>query len=208
MRKFAPTRSIAAYLGARLGLSPDEEEIARYGLQCLVYTTAGFLAVVLSGWLLGCLLPALVAASAAAFLRAFSGGAHSSSPVTCTLLGALVAGLLGKAAVLAARFPAGARLFLVAAAFLLSWAVVILRAPVASPARPLSPAHRQKLRLLALAATPLLGAGAGALAAAGRAPELGLAAACGALWQAFSLTAAGHEFASLVDKITPWGREG
>lgn len=195
------TGPAAAYLARRLNLSASEEEVIRYGLQVVVYAAANLAAVTLAGWLAGALASTLTASLAAASLRLFSGGAHSRSPVTCALLGAAVASLVGRAAETLASLLGifGVRVLL--AAGLVPAAVTVWRlAPVDSPAKPIvSFARRGKLRRLSLAA--LFALAAAALALASRWPVLALAAGGGTWWQAFTLTRAGHQLAAAVDKL-------
>lgn len=202
------TGPVAAYLRRTLGLSAEDEELLRYGLQVVVYSVAGLASIGLAGWLVAALPTTLAAALAAGALRLFSGGAHSRSPLTCNLLGAAVAALVGKAAVVAASLVSLTTLFVVVlAAFAPTVATVWRLAPVDSPAKPIaSPERRRKLRRLSLVA--LLTLAVGQLALLPWRPALALALGCGIWWQAFTLTRAGHRFATILDNLLERGEKG
>jgi len=69
------TKSAAEYLQRELGLSQDETDIIRYGIQIVVYSLAGIITICLMGWLLGCFWTTLTVALTAGSLRLLSGGA-------------------------------------------------------------------------------------------------------------------------------------
>ncbi|BCV20175.1 accessory gene regulator ArgB-like protein [Moorella sp. Hama-1] len=207
MLKLSLTRPAAAYLKEHLHLNSDEEAIALFGLQMLVYTVTGFLSICLAGWLLGVLALTLVVTLAAASLRLFAGGAHSRSPLTCNLLGMIVAPLLGKLAALAAPLitPAGL-LVIILAGFIVAVVVAWRRAPVDSPAKPItSPAERRKLRSLSLLLVILIAALQVFILVTLQSAPLVLALSLGLWWQTFSLTRAGHWFAILIDNLMAKG---
>ncbi|MBC7346941.1 MAG: accessory gene regulator B family protein [Clostridia bacterium] len=205
MLKLDLTGPAATYLREKLGLSAADEEVVRYGLQVVVYTAAGFASISLAGWLVGALPTTLAAALSAGALRLFSGGAHSRSPLTCNLLGAAMACLVGKAAAVAAALFVPPILLLVLLAPFIPATVAVWRlAPVDSPAKPItSPGRRRKLRRLSLAA--LLTLTVGQMVLLPRWPALAMAVGCGTWWQAFTLTRAGHRFAAVLDNFTRKG---
>lgn len=212
---WGPSRRIAAFLRQNLGLTPEEEEVAAYALLVIFLTGASVAGVAFLGWLLGCTGEALAVLASAFVLRSFSGGAHCTSPVRCALTSALLAPALGKLAA-AGSFSLGPKaLYAVVlggggVAAWLCWRL----APVESPAKPLtSEAARTFFRRASTAAA----AGAALLQSAllrftTVPPSLVLAATAGLLWQAFTLTAAGHRFVAGLDKtlsfIARGGEEG
>ncbi|MGB9663013.1 MAG: accessory gene regulator ArgB-like protein [Moorellaceae bacterium] len=205
MLRFNLTRPAAAYLKEKLHLTPEEEEIALYGLQVVLYPLIGCLAVILAGWLMGCLPTTLAVAFTAAFLRLWSGGAHSRSPLTCTVVGAIVSAALGKASsILAPLFGTLHLLGAVILGALCSLILVWRLAPVDSPAKPLlSPVYRRKMRHASVLSVLLIAAGQAALLAGFRAQSLALAVGFGLWWQTFTLTRAGHGVATSIDKLIP-----
>ncbi len=198
------TRPIAAYLKDRLNLSQEEEEIALFGLQFLLYSFTGYISILIIALLLGCFWTTLVATLTSAFLRLFSGGAHSRTPLTCTILGAVIAPLLGKIALITSPLLTSSGLLLtVMLGFIISLIIVWRLAPVDSPAKPITFAvHRKKLHNLSLASVCLITAvqylliiNKDSFAA------IVLSASLGVWWQAFTLTKAGHWFATMLDNI-------
>ncbi|PRR75078.1 accessory gene regulator ArgB-like protein [Neomoorella humiferrea] len=203
MLRFNLTRPAAAYLKEKLNLTPDEEEIALYGLQVIIYPLISLLSISLVGWLLGCLYTTLAATLTAAFLRLWSGGAHSRSPLTCTLLGAVVSPALGKTSLILTPHLSPFNLFIIVIlGSLLSLTFVWRLAPVDSPAKPLlSPEYRQRMRRLSITSVFFIAAVQIALLATAGAPAVVLALSLGLWWQTFTLTRAGHRFATLIDEI-------
>lgn len=207
MPGFNLTRPAAACLREKLNLTPEEEEIALFGLQTITYPTVGFLCILFAGWLLGCLQTALAAAVTAFSLRLFSGGAHARSPLTCILLGMIITPLLGKAAALTAPLlsPSGLGL-IIAAGFLPSLALFWRLAPVDSPAKPVAaPEQRRKLRFLSVTGVLLITAAQFVLLLKGQDHSILLAMSLGLWWQAFTLTRSGHRFAAFTDDIMKKG---
>ncbi|MGB9886533.1 MAG: accessory gene regulator ArgB-like protein [Moorellales bacterium] len=198
-------RPAASGLARRLGLAPAEEEVVRYGLQVVVYTAADWAAVAAAGWLAGALSQAVMVTAGTSFLRLFSGGAHSRSPLVCGLVGAAVAAGLGRGALeLAARLSPLASVALLIAGGLLVTAAVLRLAPVDCAAHPIRSAERRRrLRRLSLVVLGLLGGISFALVPAR--PDLALALGGGLWWQGFTLTEAGHRLVAAVDNLT-WGK--
>jgi len=191
-----------AHLRDKLGLSPEEEEVALYGLKVIVYSTANLISVVLIGLLLNCLGPVLAATTAAGTLRLFSGGAHSRSPLICNILGMLVAGGLGKfSSLLAPRFSAPSLLFLVLLGGALAFLPFFFLAPVDSPNKPLTLEERKKMRRLSLLLFFIIISFQLGLLTLKGPPSWVLAISLGVWWQAFSLTRAGHGLATAIDKF-------
>ncbi len=197
------TRAFTAYMGNRLGLTADQEEIALFGLQTLLYPAVTLLCVCLAGWLLGCLWTTVEAALAAILLRFYAHGAHSRTPLTCTLTSLIVFPALGKsAAIIAPHLAPSLLLLAVIAGFVPSLIAVCRCAPADSSAKPVaSLQERHRLRLLSLAAACFIVAVQFILVFFANAAAAALALSLGLWWQAFALTGAGHRFATLLDHI-------
>lgn len=197
-------RPVAAYLREQLDLTPDQEAVAVYGLQTIIYPALGFLSFCLAGWLLGCLATTVAVALATFVLRIFAHGAHSRTPLTCALLGVIVVPALGKTAAVAAPLFSGTELaLLIALGFLIVIGAVWRLAPADSPAKPVTAGEeRQRLRLYSLLVVLLITAGQLALLhTRPQASPVVLAMSFGLWWQAFALTGAGHRFAVLLDNV-------
>lgn len=197
------TRAVAAYLKEQLNLTPDEEEIALFGLQTILYPAVGLSLNLFAGWLWGCFRTTLVVALTVLSLRLFSGGAHARSPLSCALLGMIVIPALGKvAAVTAPLFTPWGLTLTVAAGFLPVLVLTARLAPVDSPAKPVTAlSKRRQLRSFSLLVVLLVSAGQFLLLFSGKAAALVLAASLGLWWQTFTLTRAGHRFATILDNL-------
>ncbi|MEW6447737.1 MAG: accessory gene regulator B family protein [Bacillota bacterium] len=201
------TRSVAGYLKDKLNLTQEQEEIALYGLQFIVYQVTGFFFTLLVGWLLGCFWTTLAVDFAASSLRMFSGGAHSKTPLTCFITGVITIPLLGKLAAITAPYltPLGMSL-IVTLGFIPSTLVVYRLAPVDSPANPItSVTRRRRLRFLSLLVLMSVTAGEFLLLVNGVALPIVLAASLGVWWQTFTLTRSGHRFATIIDNLRERG---
>jgi accessory gene regulator B len=196
-------RPAAAFLGHRLGLTSEEEEIALFGLQTLIYPMISFLLVVIAGHIFGCLWHSLTVFTAMFLLRVFSGGAHSDSPLKCSLIGTVVVVSLGKSGALTAPLFNSANLSLLVIfgavlCLLINWRL----APVDSPAKPINDFnHRKKLRLLSMITVFVITTFQLLLLFYRPLLSIVLAVSLGLWWQTFTLTKAGHRFAILADNL-------
>lgn len=197
------TRSAAEYFQKQLGLTQDETEVILYGLQIVMYSLAGILTICLMGWLLRCFWTTLAVALAAGSLRLLSGGAHSSSPLICNLLGMVMVPLLAIIAEFTAvQMPHLVLLIVVFTGAFLSMLTFYLLAPVDSPAKPITTdQERRKFNRLSVALAALISLGQITLIVLGHSHALVLAVSLGTWWQAFTLTRAGHRFASMIDHL-------
>jgi accessory gene regulator B len=193
----------AEYLQEQLGLSQDKTEVILYGLQIFTYSLAGILTICLMGWLLGCLWATIAVALTAGSLRLVSGGAHSRSPLLCNILGMLVAPFLAKLAVYTAPQISATVLFVMVLLGSIFYLLIFyILAPVDSEAKPITAVEeRRKFKQLSMALTSLITLGQVILLISGNSPTLVLSMSLGTWWQAFTLTEAGHRFASLADNL-------
>ncbi len=191
----------AEYFQKQLGLTQDETEVILYGMRVIVYSLAGILTICIMGWLLGCFWTTVTVALTSGSLRLLSGGAHSSSPVICNLLGMIVAPLLAKTAEFAAvQISQPLLFFIVIIGALFSLVCFYLLAPVDSAAKPItSEEERRKFKYLSLTLAFLLFVGQITLIFFEQSPALILAVSLGTWWQAFTLTWPGHRFAAWID---------
>ncbi|WP_027717565.1 accessory gene regulator ArgB-like protein [Desulfovirgula thermocuniculi] len=212
---WGPSRRIAAFLRQNLDLTAEQEEVAAYALLVIFLTAASVAAVAFLGWLLGCMGEALAVLFTVFVLRSFSGGAHCTSPVRCTLTSALLAPAMGKLAAAGSLLLGAKALYpaVLGGGGLATWLCWRL-APVESPAKPLT---SEAARAFFRRASTAVAAGAIILQVAllrfTPVPRsLVLAVTAGLLWQVFTLTAAGHRFVAGLDKtlsiIARGGEEG
>lgn len=201
------TRPIAAYLKKQLDLTPDQEEIAVYGLQVIFYPLVEFGFICLAGWLLGSLGTTVIIAIIAALLRLFSYGAHSESPITCALLGIIVFPALGTVALIVTpMLNYSSLLLIIGLGFIVAIYTVWRLAPADSPAKPInSIEERKKLHQQSIITVLFITAiQIALLLLKTHIIAVVLAMSLGLWWQAFMLTSAGHWFATLLDKFIRW----
>ncbi len=188
-----------------LNLSEDQQEIAAYGFEMILHNFLTLGAVILAGWLLGCLPAALAATFSASVLRALSGGAHSESAAHCSIISVVLAVLIGKSAIVfGSHIPLPAIIAVVLLISLISLKVIWVLAPVDSPAKPITnEIHRKNLRTLSLVAVTIISAVQLSLTILnpGFFAPYALAVSLGMAWQTFTLTAAGHRFSKKLDNI-------
>ena len=203
---------LADVLARNLSLNNDQAEIAHYGLQ-LVWSLLlnvmfiGFVAIVTET-----MFQAVVGGLTVAIVRLFAGGAHSSSPWRCALVGAVVLGVIGRLAIFLAVYATPDLPSLMILSTITVLVAVWRLAPVDSPAKPITdPRHRRNLRRGAMAAVILIGLLELVLEFRhdGLTSSLAVAMALCLLWQAFSLTGTGHRLLGKLDQILSLsGKEG
>jgi len=199
-------RRIAGYLKKELELTADQEEVALYSLEIIIYGFLTFLAVGVVDWLLGCRGAALIVLSTIIFLRSFSGGGHSDNPFSCIVASVILTALSGKLAILTAPLLSNYLLVVLiifgfGLSFFLNWRL----APVNSPAKPLaSESGRRRFWVLSWATVILvfmIQVGLLYFIPLNKSAAAILAMEAGLLWQAFSLTEAGHRFFALTNYL-------
>ncbi|MBC7346944.1 MAG: accessory gene regulator B family protein [Clostridia bacterium] len=202
----ASVHELAVTLGRRLARGTGHKERAAllgYGLEIILGSAFEIAAILVLGWLFGCLGPVALALAVASTLRLFSGGNHCSAYYRCFVLSLVVFLSLGGAARLLAAALPPLPLFLLG---LGSWAaalvVVLVLAPVEGKIRlDRRPGVRRRRRVYSILCVAAWGA-AGALGGA----EAAMAVSLGLAWQAFSLTGWGRGFIQQVDRLlTPGG---
>lgn len=194
------------YLKKNLSISDDDADMAAYGIEFLLSFLLPLVAVILAGWLLGCLNLVLAATITAACLKFFAGGYHSSSLIRCSLMGAVAGGAFGKlAAVYGPIFPQTQLLVFLFIALAVALFTCWKMAPVKSKIRRnAEPALRQKAKFRALAATLAAGSLALGIALFARQPEgasFALAIGQALFWQSFIMTEAARKTIALYDHI-------
>jgi accessory gene regulator B len=196
----------ARYLQKNLGISDDDADMAAYGIEFLLSFLLPLVAVIFAGWLLGCLNLVLTASIAAACLKFFAGGHHSSSLVRCSLMGAVAGGAFGKLAAVFGPILSQTQLLVflfiaLAVVFFTCWKMAPVKLKIKRNAEP---ALRQKAKLHALAATLATGSLALSIALFARQPEgasFALAIGQALFWQSFIMSEAARRAIALYDHI-------
>ena len=93
------TEKLAFKLGnmvkTNLNTDSDETDIIIYGAINLFQTINSILWVIIVGFFTGALYETLLFSITASILRKYSGGVHASSPMRCTIIGAVSSGIFG-----------------------------------------------------------------------------------------------------------------
>lgn len=208
MLKFNFTRLIASYLRENLNLNPDEEAIAFYGLQNLIYSITNLFLICFIGWVFDCFRTTLAATLSVGLLRLFSGGAHARSPVTCALVGMIVALCLGKAAlIIAPLFNFKSLLMAILTCAVVSLIFILVLAPLDSPAKPVtSLVYKRRMRFLSVLTVFLVTALQILLIIWNKnMADIVLSISMGVLWQTLTLTKLGYAFATMLDYLGKGG---
>lgn len=192
---------LAGVIAGQIKLDPDNKQVLYYGLQVFSLSIIGIVAVLVMGWLLNCLKESVAAMVTVALLRSFAGGAHCTAPGRCTAVTALAFSFLGRTAVFLGSLKVFNLSLFIVAIFLITMVVVLQKAPVASPAKPiLTEKHKRRLRTLSFCAVSglfvlLLAAQYFSILERGTI----IAAALGMLWETFILTGPGHRVIAYID---------
>ncbi|MHB8963849.1 MAG: accessory gene regulator ArgB-like protein [Saccharofermentanales bacterium] len=144
---------ISMKIASELSYSQEQQEVIEYGLIALIQTVL-MVAIVLSiGAAIGIFLESAIVCFGVSFLRKYSGGAHASSILSCTiistilcisfaLLGSFLGGIITSDAILS---------LLVILTYSFAVVVVITKVPVDSPNKPIvSEAKRRRLKIRTL----------------------------------------------------------
>lgn len=134
---------------------PYQRALTAYAIEGYLAVIYGLSLLLLAAWLTGALYESLLAASVAAVLKSFTGGAHVSTPTRCAVTGMVIFTGIGHAVKhlpMTNFYPPLIWLIL-----LLNIIIVWRYAPVESPGKPLKPRQRVVLRYMARSAVALLG---------------------------------------------------
>jgi accessory gene regulator B len=173
-------------------LAKDREEIIIYGLYSAVIVFGTIAGIILLSCILGVFWYGVIAASSAAILRHFSGGAHFSRPEACMTISSLIYPVLGYAAT---KFDSDFAKVFIPGALLLCIICVFLYSPAEVPEKPLSSGLRRRLRIYScLCIAAFIG-----IACFNRDSGFLVPMVLGLVWQGLSLTPAGFYFYRRTD---------
>lgn len=137
------TARITNLITNELNYSDEKKEIITYAVETALLSVFGTLLLVVFGYLVNALEPAMMAALFGVLLRRVSGGAHFNTPLKCLLIGALIFTALGILAKILVAYDVLNATFQMLI-LLVSFILVALLAPVDSDAKPI---HSGKLRI-------------------------------------------------------------
>lgn len=203
------SKALAYGISSTLNMDKEREEIIAYGAFAFIQTVWSILLVITFGIIFNVLVQALVISLSISLLRKYSGGAHSSSPNRCALIGAVISTLLGMLVNTAVSFMDFYQIALAGIiSFALSYFIVSKLAPVDSAAKPIKKAEtRRRLKRKSLCMLNLLFLAAAVLNALYYIYDIQIVLACalciyiGVIWQAFTLTKTGHLMLGAIDEL-------
>ncbi|MDI6878952.1 MAG: accessory gene regulator B family protein [Desulfitobacteriaceae bacterium] len=137
------TSRITNLIIKELNYSDEKKEIIAYAIETVLLSVFGTILLVIFGYLVDALEPAMIAALFGVLLRRVSGGAHFNTPLKCLLIGAVIytaIGVLAKIIVANDLLNATFQMLIL----LVSLILVALLAPVDSDAKPI---HSSKLKI-------------------------------------------------------------
>lgn len=85
---------ISNKLGDELKKNNDEKEVLNYGLFIVIHTSLAILATIIIGIFTNMVVEIMVISFTAAYMKRYSGGTHSSSPLRCIITGVLFSFIL------------------------------------------------------------------------------------------------------------------
>ncbi|MHB1452386.1 MAG: accessory gene regulator ArgB-like protein [Saccharofermentanales bacterium] len=139
---------ISMKIASELSYSQDQQEVIEYGLIALIQTVVMMITVLLLGLILGIFIEAAVVCFGVSILRKYSGGAHASSIMSCTIISTILCigfAFLGR--VLAEVATSDISMILITlSAYLFAVFITITKVPVDSPNKPILSA-KKRLRL-------------------------------------------------------------
>ncbi|MDI6871061.1 MAG: accessory gene regulator B family protein [Bacillota bacterium] len=181
------------------GFSEERRDLLAFGVTYILLFVIDTLTVVLAGILVGAFGLTLVVALTSAVFRSLTGGAHFSDPWTCAIASAVIAAGLGSLAAALTDIVPFWLMGIVLVVAGLAGVTIHRYAPVDSPAKPISPPQKAKLRRVSWVALAgwviimgcVLYRGGSSLVAA---------SALGLIWQVGTLTPGGARFYHLVNR--------
>ena len=126
-----------------LDYNEDKKEIIAYSIETAILFVLGSLLIILLGYALNALLPAVFAAIFGGLLRRVSGGAHFNTPQKCLIFGSVIYSFIGVLAkqLVAYDFANQSILIII---MLVSFLLVAFLAPVDSESKPI---HSSSLKV-------------------------------------------------------------
>lgn len=85
------TQNIAKKITFELGLDSDRKEVIAYGIFALFHTMLSIAFVIIFGVMFGVWIEAFIVSLVVSILRKYSGGVHANTPITCAIIGTVIA---------------------------------------------------------------------------------------------------------------------
>ncbi|MDW8802209.1 accessory gene regulator B family protein [Clostridium sp. A1-XYC3] len=201
------SNNLAFKVASTLNLDKDKKEIIAYGAFNFIQTIWCIIMVIILGMIFKVPLEALVVSFSISILRKYSGGAHSTSPNRCALIGALVS--VGLALFVEYTYKLvnlSWLITIIVVVFLFAYYNIYKYAPVDSPAKPIvKEKSKQRMKkgsiftvnvLVILVATLLVGH---FIIGNNQYLVIAMCICLGVLWQVLTLTPKGYLVLSNID---------
>lgn len=133
------SNKIANIVSQELKLDKDNQEVIAYGTFAILQIIISIILVVIFGLIFNVTVESLIICLTTSVLRKYSGGAHSSSPYICTIIGTVIctAEAMIISFLIAPLVIPHIVIFLGIITFSVSYYLVFKLAPVDSPAKPI-----------------------------------------------------------------------
>lgn len=139
------SKNISNYLKRELNLDEDKRSIIEYGIFSLCHILISILLVVIFGLIFNVIIEALIISFTIAVLRKFSGGAHASTPVNCSVYGILIS--IIPACIIKNINLNSIYIFIAGVLiYIISFKIIYKLAPVDSPNKPIK--KKEKIKRL------------------------------------------------------------
>ena len=140
--------NISNKLGDKLNKNDDEKAVLNYGLFIVIHTSLAILATIFIGILTNMVVEIMVISITAAYMKRYSGGIHSSSPLRCIITGVLFSFILSVICkYVMYNFSNNLITVVLGIGLFLSYYILYKKCPVASKNKPLKKeSTRKKLR--------------------------------------------------------------
>ncbi|SHK34321.1 accessory gene regulator ArgB-like protein [Paramaledivibacter caminithermalis] len=204
MKKFnvdGVANNLINYFRRNLEIDKDQEAILKYSIHLVISAIFSLGFALFAALLLGIFPNVLIIILTNAILRTFSGGAHSSSMLGCTIYGTVLMNILGI--ITKYTHPnKGILAIIIFIVFIFSILIINKYAPADTPGKPITTkVKKQKLRKLSFSAL-FIWFGLCVLWYVGaiKSHMMIYASTLGVLWQCFSLTDWGYALLNRFDK--------
>lgn len=208
MEKLA--NKLATKSAKELNLDEEKKEVIAYGAFAIIQSVVTVILVIFTGWIFNVIIEALIVCFTVSILRKYSGGAHASSPNTCTFMSILIC--IGQAIIFKYVIQYIINLNIICiicfVVFLMSYYLMYKLAPVDSPAKPIKKQCKinkmKKGSILTISiylVIVVLNAFLFFTIKDKRFLVYSLCFCGGVAWQTFTLTKLGHRFIHKIDSF-------
>lgn len=144
------SRIIAFKISSRISLKSEEREIVEYGLKVFLSEVFSLSILFIVLFVTGLIKTGMSILIAAGVLRKFSGGAHCSSPMRCTILGVMTVPLFAFSVEKLLILGENKLLAAAVCLFVLNLFTCLKYAPADSPQKPINEVSKKRLKRGAL----------------------------------------------------------